>query len=133
MCRQNQKQTYGVARNENTEILCEVDAYPPPELFKWTFNRTNVAATDGSETVQHTRPIAGGGSAPGKRGRLSSVLTYSPSISRGAGGGGGDSDYGTVTCRAVNTAGDQLEPCVFHVIAAGECVYPSSERRNAFS
>lgn len=29
-------------------------------------------------------------------------------------------DYGTVMCSASNTAGAQLEPCVFHIIAAGK-------------
>lgn len=31
---------YGVARNEAADILCQVDAYPPPESFKWSFNNT---------------------------------------------------------------------------------------------
>lgn len=29
-----------MARNEAAEILCEVDAYPPPDSFKWSFNNT---------------------------------------------------------------------------------------------
>jgi len=82
--------------------------------------------------VQHTHPVGSetgsSSSSSGKRGRLSSVLTYSPSVMGMSGGGGGsgnggnvgDNDYGTVTCRASNTAGQQMEPCVFHVIAAGE-------------
>ncbi|XP_060860305.1 uncharacterized protein LOC132937501 [Metopolophium dirhodum] len=135
VCRHNQKLTYGVARNENTEIVCEVDAYPAPDVFKWTFNRTGGVASEigSNEVVQHTRPggsetgSGGGGSlSSGKRGKLSSVLTYSPSVMGMGGGGGGsgnggnvgDNDYGTVTCRASNTAGQQIEPCVFHVIAA---------------
>lgn len=40
ICRSEQKRIYGVARNEAAEILCEVDAYPPPESFKWSFNNT---------------------------------------------------------------------------------------------
>ena len=40
MCRSEQKRIYGVARNEAAEILCEVDAYPPPDSFKWSFNNT---------------------------------------------------------------------------------------------
>jgi len=128
-----------VARNENTEIVCEVDAYPAPDVFKWTFNRTSGVASEigsNNEVVQHTRPggsetgSGSSGSSSGKRGRLSSVLTYSPSAMGMSGGGGGsgnggnvgDNDYGTVTCRASNTAGQQIEPCVFHVIAAGEYI-----------
>lgn len=40
MCRPDQKKIYGVARNEAAEILCEVDSFPPPESFKWSFNNT---------------------------------------------------------------------------------------------
>jgi hypothetical protein len=138
VCRHNQKLTYGVARNENTEIVCEVDAYPAPDIFKWTFNRTGGVASEmgSNEVIQHARSSGvetgngSGGLSSGKRGRLSSVLTYSPSVMGMGGGGGGngnggnvgDNDYGTVTCRASNTAGQQIEPCVFHVIAAGECL-----------
>ncbi|XP_025417722.1 nephrin-like [Sipha flava] len=124
VCKQNQKLTYGVARNENTEIVCEVDAYPAPEVFKWTFNRTGGPASENgnNEVVQHT---GNGGSGEGGRaggsssaglGTLSSVLNYSPTAV--GMGGVADNDYGTVTCRASNTAGQQMEPCVFHVIAA---------------
>jgi hypothetical protein len=126
VCKQNQKLTYGVARNENTEIVCEVDAYPAPEVFKWTFNRTGGPASENgnNEVVQHT---GNGGSGEGGRaggsssaglGTLSSVLNYSPTAV--GMGGVADNDYGTVTCRASNTAGQQMEPCVFHVIAAGK-------------
>lgn len=40
VCRSDQKRIYGVARNELAKILCQVDAYPPPTLFKWSFNNT---------------------------------------------------------------------------------------------
>ena len=40
ICRIEQKRIYGVARNEAAEILCEVDSYPPPDGFKWSFNNT---------------------------------------------------------------------------------------------
>jgi len=123
VCKHDQKLTYGVSRNENTEIVCEVDAYPAPDVFKWTFNRTAGGAaseTGSNEVVHHTRPDD---DVTNKRaGKLSSVLTYSAAVATMNGGGGGvtDNDYGTVTCRASNTAGQQTEPCVFRVIAAGK-------------
>lgn len=40
LCRPDQKKVYGVARNEAAHILCEVDAFPPPVTFKWSFNNT---------------------------------------------------------------------------------------------
>ncbi|XP_050530866.1 nephrin [Daktulosphaira vitifoliae] len=125
ICKINQKLTYGIARNENTEILCEVDAYPPPDEFKWTFNRTGAIASDvGSNDILLQQSRSGSTAMETnaiRKSRMSSVLTYSPSSpSSGVGGNGGvsDGDYGTVTCRASNSAGQQLEPCVFHVIAA---------------
>ncbi|XP_050444073.1 nephrin-like isoform X2 [Adelges cooleyi] len=124
VCKNNQKLTYGVARNENTEILCEVDAYPAPDVFKWTFNRTGAVASDvaGNDIMTQQSRFGGSGleTSAIRKSRMSSVLNYSPlSPSSGIGGGGvNDGDYGTVTCRATNSAGQQLEPCVFHVIAA---------------
>jgi len=40
-----------------------------------------------------------------------SLLSYSPKSQM---------DYGTVLCRAANSVGAQVVPCVFHVIPAGE-------------
>lgn len=40
ICRAEQKRIYGVGRNEAVRILCEVDSFPPPKSFKWTFNNT---------------------------------------------------------------------------------------------
>lgn len=131
--------TYGVTRNENTEIVCEVDAYPAPDKFKWTFNRTGAtASSETNELIQQTRAGTDIGSialGADKRDKLSAVFTYNPSghnmVNVGA-----DNDYGTVTCRASNTAGQQVEPCVFHVIAAGEYCknksFPRGEGRNFY-
>lgn len=40
ICRPDQQKVYGVAKSEAAEILCEVDSFPPPETFKWSFNNT---------------------------------------------------------------------------------------------
>lgn len=40
LCRPEQQKIYGVARNEAAKIFCEVDSFPPPESFKWSFNNT---------------------------------------------------------------------------------------------
>ena len=40
-----------------------------------------------------------------------SILTYKPLASL---------DYGTLLCFATNAAGTQNEPCVFHILTAGE-------------
>jgi Immunoglobulin domain len=97
ICKAEQKRVYGVARNEHANVVCEVQAYPPPENFKWSFNNT-------AETIDVPQ-------ARYQTGAFRSTLTYKPIT---------EMDYGTVMCSASNTAGAQLEPCVFHIIAAGK-------------
>ncbi|XP_065167952.1 nephrin isoform X2 [Atheta coriaria] len=99
ICRPEQKRVYGVGRHEKARVLCEVESFPPPESFKWSFNNTaetvDVPQTNFNTGIHHS----------------SSTLTYTPVT---------ELDYGTVMCWANNLAGRQLEPCVFHIIAAGK-------------
>ncbi|XP_019764544.2 nephrin [Dendroctonus ponderosae] len=99
ICRRNQKQIYGVARHENTKILCEVESYPPPDSFSWSFNNS-------AETIEFPQTRYNS-----ENYLYSSTLTYSPIT---------ELDYGTVMCWANNLAGRQHEPCIFHVIGAGK-------------
>ena len=39
-CAPNQPRVYGVAKQENAQIKCIVDANPPEVEFKWTFNNS---------------------------------------------------------------------------------------------
>jgi hypothetical protein len=94
---------YGVARHENAHVVCEVEAYPPPDSFKWSFN--NTAETIDVPQARYRTATTNGGSTTSQ-----SMLTYTPMT---------EMDYGTVMCWASNTAGQQKEPCVFHIIAAG--------------
>ncbi|CAO1408851.1 unnamed protein product [Diamesa tonsa] len=98
ICRTEQKRIYGVARNEAAEILCEVDAYPPPEAFKWSFNNT----AETFEMPQNDYRI---------HSSQASTLSYTPVK---------ELDFGTILCWADNVVGQQKEPCVFHLIAAGK-------------
>ncbi|XP_037924795.1 synaptogenesis protein syg-2 isoform X2 [Hermetia illucens] len=98
ICRPDQKKIYGVARNEAVEITCEVDAYPPPETFKWSFNNT-------AETFDMPQSGFRIHSAQ------ASTLTYKPVK---------EMDFGTIMCWADNVVGQQSHPCVFHLIAAGK-------------
>ncbi|XP_054746444.1 hemicentin-1 [Anastrepha obliqua] len=104
ICRPDQKKIYGVARNEAAEILCEVDAFPPPENFKWSFNNT-------AETFDMPQSGFRAHSAQG------STLTYTPVK---------ELDFGTIMCWADNNVGQQKEPCVFHLIAAGKPEIPAN-------
>ncbi|KZC13410.1 Nephrin [Dufourea novaeangliae] len=99
ICVPDQKRIYGVARLEDARIICRVEAYPPPDSFRWTFNSTeemvDVPPARYKNSTRHTQ----------------SVLTYRPV---------NEMDYGTVFCWASNTAGQQKNPCVFHIIPAGK-------------
>ncbi|KAL1114815.1 hypothetical protein AAG570_007639, partial [Ranatra chinensis] len=98
VCRGDQKHVFGVARNEDARVLCEVDAFPPPDDFRWSFNNS-------AETIE-IAPSRFHNSL-----QLSlSTLSYTPQ---------NEMDYGTVMCWASNTAGQQRDPCVFHIVAAG--------------
>ncbi|GLH09990.1 Uncharacterized protein GBIM_15001, partial [Gryllus bimaculatus] len=83
-------------------ITCEVEAYPPPVDFRWSFNHSG--SSDAVVEVPEARFRSQGGA------RAASVLTYTP-VS--------ELDYGTLMCTAFNTAGQQRDACVFHIIAAG--------------
>ncbi|XP_064554538.1 hemicentin-1 [Drosophila montana] len=104
ICRPDQKKIYGVARSESAEIVCEVDAFPPPENFKWSFNNT-------AETFDMPQSGFRPHSAQG------STLTYTPVK---------EMDFGTIMCWADNNVGQQKEPCVFHLIAAGKPEAPTN-------
>jgi len=79
-------------------VICRVEAYPPPESFRWTFNNTeemeDVPQARYKNSTRHTQ----------------SILTYRPVT---------EMDYGTVLCWASNTAGQQKNACIFHIIPAG--------------
>lgn len=79
-------------------MICRVEAYPPPESFRWTFNNTeemeDVPQARYKNSTRHTQ----------------SILTYRPVT---------EMDYGTVLCWASNTAGQQKNACIFHIIPAG--------------
>ena len=89
---------FGVSRAENVEISCQVEANPSTELsYKWFFNNS-------AETIEVPRSRYNNSPS-------ASILTYKPLASL---------DYGTLLCFATNAAGTQNEPCVFHILTAGE-------------
>lgn len=97
VCKPNQKYVYGVAKEENAQVVCEVDGFPSPNSFVWLFNHTN-------------KPIPEARYSSADNRKAISVLTFSPQS---------ESDYGILMCSAINTVGQQKEPCVFHIIPAG--------------
>ena len=95
ICKSVQKVHYGVAKQEEARIECEVDADPHEVVFHWAFNSSN------NEKIG---PVAF--ASDGKK----SIAKYIPKD---------DSDYGRIYCWAQNSAGRQRDPCVFFVIEAG--------------
>ncbi|XP_063991907.1 synaptogenesis protein syg-2-like isoform X3 [Diachasmimorpha longicaudata] len=99
ICIPDQKRIYGVGRLEEAKVVCRVEAYPPPSNFRWAFNNTeemaDVPQARYKNSTRHTQ----------------SVLTYKPVT---------EMDYGTVLCWASNTAGQQANACIFHIIPAGK-------------
>ena len=89
---------YGVARNENVEISCEVDANPEPDAFKWSLNHSQ------EPFQEKALPII-------DRKRGLSILVYTPR---------NDMDFGYVTCTATNRVGTQSTPCHYQIIPAGK-------------
>ncbi|XP_035703880.1 protein turtle isoform X2 [Folsomia candida] len=94
-CKPNQIRVHGVAKLENANITCDVDANPQKVQFRWSFNNS-------AESLE----------VPSQRFSVGtrSVVTYTPMT---------ELDYGTLLCWASNKIGDQRVPCVYHVIAAG--------------
>ena len=88
---------YGVAKEENVRIRCQVAANPANLTFRWTFNN--------SAEIKHvsTNKFVSNGSI--------SMFRYKPER---------ELDYGTLMCWSRNSIGEQQKPCVFHIIAAGK-------------
>ncbi|KAL0839863.1 hypothetical protein ABMA28_016487 [Loxostege sticticalis] len=97
LCRKREIKIIGAAVQEPSSVVCEVDAFPPPDTFEWTLNNSA-----GSTKVDPDRFTV-----EANEGR--SVLTYTPVA---------DVDYGTLSCRATNLAGQQATPCVYTLLPA---------------
>ncbi|XP_054168583.1 synaptogenesis protein syg-2-like [Oppia nitens] len=102
ICKSVQRVYYGVAKQEEARVECEVDADPSDVEFHWAFNNS---ANDNPDMISFV--------SEGKK----SYATYIPRV---------DLDYGRLYCWAQNSAGKQREPCVFFVIEAGPPTPPDN-------
>lgn len=96
-CKDDREELYGALKHETVLLRCEVDANPPFVTFHWTFNNS------GDLTVVAASQYTSIGTI--------SQLNYTP-VS--------DMDYGTLSCWGSNTVGNQRNPCVYQVVAAGK-------------
>ncbi|KAG8181047.1 hypothetical protein JTE90_029399 [Oedothorax gibbosus] len=94
VCISGQKRAYGVARHEEINITCEVDADPDDIQFRWMFNNT-------SETIDIITFVSSA---------TQSIASYVPRSKM---------DYGTLSCWGRNSIGVQRHPCVFTIVPAG--------------
>ncbi|XP_060659541.1 uncharacterized protein LOC132793557 isoform X2 [Drosophila nasuta] len=85
----------GASKDETVEVVCEIQADPPPRTFRWKFNNSGETLDVSSERF----------SVNGSR----SILKYTPVT---------DQDYGTLSCWAANEVGTQQQPCLFQVVLA---------------
>lgn len=98
VCKTQQKEAFGVARQELVSVLCDVLSDPVENLkFEWIFSKG-----DEKLDMQQSQIRVNG---------TNSVLEYIPRT---------EMDYGNLLCWATNSVGKQVEPCVFHVIPAGK-------------
>ncbi|XP_053600327.1 nephrin-like isoform X1 [Plodia interpunctella] len=96
VCTNTMTAIVGAAFNEAAKVTCEVNAFPPPKNFQWTLN--NSLGTIELDPGKYTIDSAG-----------RSILTYTPAS---------EADYGSLSCRATNLAGQQIEPCRYTLLPA---------------
>ncbi|KAH9362225.1 hypothetical protein HPB48_002203 [Haemaphysalis longicornis] len=99
VCKQDSAVVYVGSRGDEVQVVCEVLAHPDLVSFQWSFDGGGGAS----------RALHSGFS--GDRATLSSVMRYTPLA---------DADFGTLLCRANNSAGHQRRPCMFHIVQASK-------------
>ena len=87
----------GTSKGEMVALRCAVHAAPTAFRFEWEFH----GAGDSVDMIPDGKTVS--------QGDLSRFF-YTPN---------GDSEFGTFLCWASNEIGRQVQPCVFHVVAAG--------------
>jgi hypothetical protein len=96
-----------VARQERAQLICEVEAVPPPDTFYWALNNSLGGSLTDVAPERYTWT-----SSPAQ-----STLTYMP-IS--------DLDYGTALCWATNLVGKQVIPCALTLLPASKPHSPAN-------
>ncbi|XP_075732522.1 synaptogenesis protein syg-2 [Rhipicephalus microplus] len=98
VCKQDSAVVYVGSRGDEVQVVCEVLAHPDLVSFQWSFD----GGGEGGSRAIHS-------GFSGDRATLSSVMRYMPLT---------EADFGTLFCRANNSAGHQRRPCVFHIVQA---------------
>nr|XP_042899467.1 nephrin [Parasteatoda tepidariorum] len=97
VCSEKQRQSYGVAKNEEIDVSCSVDSDPQDIVFWWIFNNTG-AETRTIKTFDNNLM------------KNRSIVKFAPETQM---------DYGALYCFAKNSVGTINEPCIFHIVPTG--------------
>ncbi|CAH1124419.1 unnamed protein product [Ceutorhynchus assimilis] len=98
-CKNDKIVVVGASKGENIDVVCEVESDPPVKSYKWKFNNSGETLELESQRFSKT-----------SNGNVS-ILKYNPTT---------ELDYGSLSCWASNVLGQQLNPCIFQVVAAGK-------------
>lgn len=93
VCKEGQKNLYGIGRDETVNVTCEVEADPDEVSFSWLLNNT-------AETTEIRKFSTNG---------TMSTVEYTRKSTIG---------YGGLYCWAKNEIGLQKEPCIFRMLRA---------------
>ncbi|CAH1131742.1 unnamed protein product [Ceutorhynchus assimilis] len=99
ICKNDQIVVVGASRGESIDVVCEIESDPPAKSYRWKFNNSGETLDLESERYAKT-----------SNGSLS-ILKYTPI---------NELDYGLLSCWASNILGNQVNPCIFQVVAAGK-------------
>nr|XP_027202323.1 uncharacterized protein LOC113796284 [Dermatophagoides pteronyssinus] len=106
VCSRGQRNLFGVAQREPLQVPCQVESDPEEVTFRWMFNSSQ------SESMMmipiDTFQVRPSSSSSKSR---QSIARYEPKTRYG---------YGQLLCWATNKLGEQLEPCRFDIIPAGQ-------------
>ena len=95
VCTNNSKTFLGANIGTNRTLLCNVDSFPEPNGFTWTFNNSK----ESYELPSDTFSVNG----------TTSIVNHSLFS---------DHQFGHLYCRASNSKGVMSDPCVFQIIPA---------------
>lgn len=95
--------TVGASKGETIALRCAVKSNPTAHRFEWEFHGSG----DHTDVIPYEGRVA-------SQGDLSRFF-HTPNT---------DGDFGTFLCWGSNEIGRQVQPCVFHLVAAGkkECL-----------
>ncbi|CAG9769833.1 unnamed protein product [Ceutorhynchus assimilis] len=99
MCKNDKIVVVGASTGESIDVICEIESDPSAKRYKWKFN--NSGETIELESDRFTKTSNGS----------LSILKYTRIT---------EMDYGLLSCWAANILGNQINPCVFQIVAAGK-------------